>query len=71
MLRLGNGFGGLGIIEVFAAVAASNFAEAFGSGILFGVEGRLNWICCGRSSGIILTGFDAGAILLGENLRLL
>ena len=71
MLRLGNSFGGLGIFEFLAAVAASDFAEAFGSGILFGIEGRLNRICYGRSSGIIFTGFDAGAILLGENLRLL
>jgi len=66
----GFGFGGLRIFEFLAAITAGDFAEAFGGGIFFGVDGWLNRIrrCCGR---IILAGLDAGAILLGEDLRLL
>ena len=64
------GFGGLRIFEFLAAVTASYFSQAFGSGILFGVDGGLNRFV-GRRAGIIFASFDAGAILLRENLRLL
>ena len=64
------GFGGLRIFELLAAVTSSDFSQTFRSGIFFGVDGGL-----GRSGGrcrrIIFAGFDARAILLRENLRLL
>ena len=67
MLR---GFGSLRIFELLAAVAAGYFSQAFWSGIFFSVDRGLNRIRrrCGRN---IFAGFDAGAILLGEDLRLL
>lgn len=63
MPRLGGGFGGLGIFKFLAAVTASDFAEAFGSGILFGVDGGFNRLIR-RSGGIISAGFDTGTIPL-------
>jgi hypothetical protein len=64
------GFSGLRIFEFLAAVTAGYFSQTFGCRILFGVHSGLNRIR-GRCSGIIFAGFEAGAILLGENLRLL
>lgn len=64
------GFGGLGAFEFLAAVTAGDFSEALRIGILFGVDRGLNRIRR-RCRGIIFASFDAGAILLGENLRLL
>jgi len=64
------GFGGLGIFEFLAAVTAGDFSQTFRSGFFFGVDRRLNRFVrrCGR---IIFAGFDARAILLRKNLRLL
>ena len=52
------------------AVTASDFAQAFGSGIFLGVDGGIGR-GGGRCGRIILAGFDLGAIVLSENLRLL
>lgn len=54
----------MGSFQLLTAVTAGDFSQTFGCGILLGVDG-------GRCGRIIFAGFDLGAILLGENLRLL
>jgi len=68
--RLLRGFGGLGVFEFLAAVTAGDFSQTFGSGIFLGVDGGIGW-SGGRCGRIIFAGFDLGAIVLGEDLRLL
>jgi hypothetical protein len=67
-LRGSLGCHGLRIFEFLAAIAAGYFSQTFGSGILFGVDGRIGRLV-GRGGRIIF--LDARAILLGKNLRLL
>lgn len=69
-LRGSLGCGGLRIFEFLAAIAAGYFTQTFGSGILFGADGRIGRLV-GRGGRIIFAGLDARAILLCKNLRLL
>ena len=66
----GEAFGSLRIFELLATVAAGDLSQTFGSGIFLGVDGRLGR-SSGRCGGIAFACFNAGAILLGEDLRLL
>jgi len=69
-LRFGGGFGGLRKLKLPAAVAAGHFSQTFGSGIFLGIDGRIGRFAGSRGR-IIFARFDPGAILRGENLRLL